>query len=155
MEKSYLAELLTLINALWGTLLAVLALSYFSLTEKVIIMLIVIASIVIPLLISIRGRHKKLPLFPFIPLRYYTAFMAIITILTCIEAGLLLYVGIVMVMLLPAILLIPIGLTYIVLISIIFASCIAIGIIMFVIAFLRVRAWRSSPKLDLAKELKR
>lgn len=154
MEKNDIAVLVTLINALWGPPLAVLALNY-PLTEKVIIMLIVLASIVIPLSISIRGRHKKLPLFPFIPLRYYAAFIVMITVLTIGEALVLLYVGIYYIMLiLPLVLLLPISLTSMILVSALFVCSIAIGIIMLVIAFLRVRTWRSSPKLDLSKELK-
>ncbi len=152
METRDLAELLTLINALWGTFVALLGLNYPT-DVKAITMLVVIASILIPLSISIRERHKKLPLFPFIPLRFYVAFIAIITVLQCTEAVLLLYIGIVYwIIFFPVIQLIP--LTYTILISALFSCIIALGIAMFIIALLRLRALRNSPKIDLAKELK-
>ncbi len=154
MAKSDLADLLALINGIWGTIFAFLALNY-SLIQQIIVIAVVTASISIPLAISFRERKKKLPLFPFIPLRYYAAFMAMMTAVQCTEAVLLLYFGIgYTVLLLPALIMLPIGVTATILIVVLFACCIAMGVAMFAIAFLRIRAWKTPQKLDLAKELK-
>jgi hypothetical protein len=134
--------------------ISIIALS-LPLMEKAIIALITVASLMIPAVIAIKQRKKKLPLFPFIPFKYYIAFMVLVISLQCVEATILLYIGINYMVLLPAIIQLPIIEIYIILLSAIFACCIAMGILLIIVAcLLSYRLLQRPPQLDLTKELK-
>lgn len=118
-----------------------------------------IAIITILITIAILGikRHKKTGFpFPFIPIKYYKILIITLCIVVGTLATALIIIGVANLQLLPLIMQLPIGQANIILLAAIFSSSVIVGVFMFSIVFLSLRAMRNkNPSFSkkIAKQL--